>query len=107
MKTAGAFAVILPLLATVTAPGRAQSVTWPPSSAPTPLATLAKALSGNWQLQVHFEPARATGNKAIEGSGEESWSLGPGGIDLIEQEHIPSPYGETFLTGVIKSLGGS
>jgi hypothetical protein len=76
LKAAAAFAVTLTLLATLTAPGRAQSVTRPPSSAPTPLATLAKALSGNWQLQVHFEPASATGNKAIEGSGEESWSLG-------------------------------
>jgi hypothetical protein len=76
-------------------------VTRPASSAPTPLATLAKALSGKWQLQVRFEPAAGAGNKAIEGSGEESWSLGPGGIDIIEQEHIPSPDGETFLMGVI------
>ena len=27
--------------------------------------------------------------------------MGLGGIDIIEQEHIPSPYGEAFLTGVI------
>jgi hypothetical protein len=101
MNTPPAVAIILSLLAIVTATGRAQSVTRPASSAPTPLATLAKALSGKWQLQVRFEPASATGNKAIEGSGEESWSLGPGGIDIIEQEHIPSPYGETFLMGVI------
>jgi hypothetical protein len=99
-------------LAIVTATGRAQSVTRPASSVPTPLATLAKALSGKWQLQVRFEPAGGAGNKTIEGSGEESWSLGPGGIDLIEQEHIPSPYGEIFLMGVIwwdstkKQLGG-
>jgi hypothetical protein len=101
MKTPATVAIILPLLAIVTATGRAQSVTRPASSAPTPLATLAKALAGKWQLQVRFEPASVTGNKTIEGSGEESWSLGPGGIDLIEQEHIPSPYGETFLMGVI------
>ena len=100
MKTP-AVAIVLPLLAIMTATGRTQSVTRPGSAAPTPLATLAKALSGKWQLQVRFESAGVTGNKAIEGSGEESWSLGAGGIDLIEQEHIPSPYGETFLTGVI------
>ena len=101
MKTFAAVAITLPLLAIVTSTAHAQSVTPPALSAPTPLATLARALSGEWQLQVRFEPAPVTGNKAIEGSGEESWSLGPGGIDLIEQEHIPSPYGETFLMGVI------
>jgi hypothetical protein len=101
MKTPTTVAIVLTLLAIVSAAGRTQSVARPAVSAPTPLATLATALSGQWQLQVRFEPVSATGNKAIEGSGEESWSLGPGGIDLIEQEHIPSPDGETFLMGVI------
>ena len=101
MKTLTAVAITLPLLASVISTGRAQSVKPLGPSAPTPLATLAKALSGKWQLQVRFEPAGVTGSKAIAGSGEESWSLGPGGINLIEQEHIPSPYGQTFLMGVI------
>ena len=101
MKTPAIVAIILSLLAIVTATARVQSVTPPASSALSPLASLAKALSGKWQLQVRFEPASTTGNKTIEGSGEESWSVGPGGIDLIEQEHIPSPYGETFLMGII------
>jgi hypothetical protein len=101
MKTPAAVVIVLPLLVVVSATGRPQPGGPSASAAPTPLSTLAKALSGNWQLDVRFEPASVTGNKAIEGSGEESWSLGPGGIDLIEQEHIPSPYGDTFLMGLI------
>lgn len=101
MRTSATVVVILSLLAIVTATGRAQAVTRPTASSPMPLATLAKALSGKWQLHVRFEPASVTGTKAIEGSGEESWSVGPGGIDFIEQEHIPSPYGEMFVTGVV------
>jgi hypothetical protein len=50
---------------------------------------------------VRVEPASASGHAAIEGAGEESWSLGPGGIGLIEQEPIPSPSGDSFLLGVI------
>jgi hypothetical protein len=101
MKTPPAVVFVLPLLAVLSATGRPQSGGPSASSGPTPLSTLAKALSGKWQLDVRFEPTSVIGNKAIEGSGEESWSLGPGGIDLIEQEHIPSPYGDTFLMGLI------
>jgi hypothetical protein len=72
-----------------------------PRGAPAQLTTLAKALSGNWTLHVRFEASPLTGNKVIEGAGEESWSSGPGGINLIEQEHIPSPSGDSFLMGVL------
>jgi hypothetical protein len=71
------------------------------SRPPEQLTSLAKALSGNWSLQVRFEAAPSTGNKVIEGPGEESWTSGPGGINLIEQQHFPSPFGDTFLMGVI------
>lgn len=98
MKRVTAAAVIA-LLGIVPAPGHAQSAT--PAAASAPLSTLARALAGKWQLEVRFESVGATGNKAVSGSGEESWSSGPGGINLIEQEHIPSPYGDTFLMGVI------
>ena len=69
--------------------------------APNPLKALTQVLAGKWQLDVRFEATPSTGNKAIAGLGEESWSAGPGGITLIEQEHIPSPSGDTFLMGVI------
>jgi hypothetical protein len=100
MKAPATVGLVLSALAIATASGRAQPVTPPAFVAPTPLATLAKALSGKWQLHVRFEPSSATA-RAIEGSGAESWSPGPGGIGLIEQEHIPSPEGDAFLLGVI------
>ena len=78
-----------------------QSATKTPTSAPSPLRALSQALVGKWRLDVRFEAAPSTGNKVIAGAGEESWSTGPGDIALLEQEHIPSPYGDTFLMGVI------
>ena len=72
-----------------------------PAPARNPLQTLTLALAGKWKVDVRFDAAPSTGNKVIEGPGEESWSAGPGGITLIEQEHFPSPQGNTFLMGVI------
>ena len=66
-----------------------------------PLQALTRALAGKWKLDVHFEAVPAAGNKIVTGAGEESWSAGPGGITLVEQEHIPSPFGDSFLMGVI------
>ena len=80
---------------------RGQSAAQRATSTPSPLKALTAALVGKWQLDVRFEAAPSTGNKVVAGPGEESWSAGPGGITLIEQEHIPSPSGSTFLMGVI------
>jgi hypothetical protein len=82
-------------------PCRGQSAAEPATRSPGPLQTLTRALAGRWQLDVRFEAGPSTGNRVIEGPGEESWRAGPGGITLIEQEHIPSPSGDTFLMGVI------
>jgi hypothetical protein len=102
MRTTLALTVPALVLACASADCGAQGSGKPSTvSAPAQLTSLAKALSGNWALRVRFEASPVTGNKAIEGAGEESWSAGPGGIDLIEQEHIPSPSGDTFLMGVI------
>jgi len=65
-----------------------------------PLQSLIEALAGNWRLKVHFEPMNS-GDKAIDGAGEESWRAGLGNITLIEEEHIPTPRGSAFLLGVI------
>ena len=102
MKTSS-LVVASALLALVWAPVRcpAQSAPKPTPSARNPLPALARALAGKWKLEVRFEADPSAGNKAIEGTGEESWSVGPGGITLIEQEHIPSPQGDTFLMGII------
>ena len=83
-------------------PCRAQSAAKRATAAPNPLQALTRALGGKWQLDVRFEAAPSTGNKVIAGPGEESWSAGPGGITVIEQEHLlASPSGDTFLMGVI------
>lgn len=97
-----AAATALLALVSASAPCRSQSAATPPAHAPNPLQSLTRALAGNWQLDVRFEAVPSTGNKIIEGPGEESWSAGAGGITLIEQEHLPSsPFGDTFLMGVI------
>ena len=80
---------------------RGQTRSAEPSGAPNSLPSLTRALAGKWELDVRFEAVPATGNKVITGRGEEAWSAGPGAITLIEQEHIPSPSGDTFLMGVI------
>jgi hypothetical protein len=82
-------------------PCRAQSAAKRATPASNPLHALTQALAGKWKLDVRFEATPSTGNKVIAGPGEESWSAGPGGITLIEEEHIPSAYGDTFLMGVI------
>ncbi len=94
-------ATALLAVAWASSPGRAQSAGQRVTPAPNLLQVLTRALAGKWQLDVRFEAAPSTGNKVITGPGEESWSAGPGGITLVEQEHIPSPSGDAFLMGVI------
>ena len=87
--------------ASAAVPSHAQTTATSPASAAAPLQELSKALAGKWKLDVRFEADSASGMNAVEGTGEESWSAGPGGITLIEQEHIPSPQGDLFLMGLI------
>jgi hypothetical protein len=82
-------------------PCRGQSAAERATPAPDPLQALTRVLVGKWQLDVRYEATPFTSTKVIAGPGEESWSAGPGGITLIEQEHMPSPAGDTFLMGVI------
>ena len=88
-------------LAGSSVPCRAQSAATSAASDRNALREVTRALAGKWKLDVRFEAAPSTGNKVIEGPGEEWWSPGPGGITLIEREHFPSPQGDTFLMGVI------
>ena len=69
-------------------------------SPPPKLQSLIKALSGNWLLSVKFEPTSGMPN-GVTGTGEESWQQGPGGFTIIEEEHIPTPFGQTYLLAVI------
>ncbi len=102
MKTS-LLVVAIAMLASVwpTAACSAQSAAKPAAPAGNPLHALTQALAGKWKLDVRFEADPSAGKQAIEGPGEESWSAGPGGVTLIEQEHAPSPHGDTFLMGVI------
>jgi hypothetical protein len=88
-------------LAWVAIPCNAQSAATPAASPRAQLEQLTHALAGKWKLDVQFAADSASGTPATTGAGEESWSAGPGGITLIEQEVIPSPQGEIFLMGVI------
>jgi hypothetical protein len=92
------------------ATAKAQSLT----SAPQPsreIASLTKALSGEWSLSVKFEPNSSDPNGLVN-AGEETWRPGPGGFTLLEEEHLRMPDGDVFLLGIVwwntanKSLHG-
>lgn len=81
------------------------------SQPPTELQSIMKALSGRWSLSVKFEPNPEMPN-GFAANGEEIWRTGPGGYELLEEEHVPAPSGHVFLLGIIwwdnntKSLRG-
>jgi len=84
------------------------------TAAPQPsseLQSLTKALSGEWSLNVKFEPD-ATMPNGLANTGEETWRPGPGGFTLLEEEHLRMPEGDVFLLGIVwwntstKSLHG-
>ncbi|MBZ5652838.1 MAG: DUF1579 domain-containing protein [Acidobacteriia bacterium] len=73
------------------------------TAAPQPsseLQSLTKALSGEWSLNVKFEPD-ATMPNGLVNTGEETWRPGPGGFTLLEEEHLRMPQGEVFLLGIV------
>jgi hypothetical protein len=103
MKSVSKAALILLCLVSVfgisVCVAEAQSLT----SAPQPSAeiqSLTKALSGEWALNVKFEPAAEMPNGLIN-TGEESWRPGPGGVTLLEEEHLRMPQGDLFLLGIV------
>jgi len=89
---------------------KAQSLTSAPQPSPE-IASLTKALTGEWSLSVTFEPSTLAPNGLVN-TGEESWHPGPGGFTLLEEEHLRMPEGEVFLLGIVwwntatKSLHG-
>jgi hypothetical protein len=73
------------------------------TAAPQPsskLQALTKALSGEWSLNVKFEPSSSAPNGLVN-TGEETWRPGPGGFTLIEEEHLRMPEANLFLLGVV------
>ena len=82
-----------------TTSAKAQSLT----SAPQPsseIQSLAKALSGEWSLNVKFEPDAAMPH-GLSNTGEETWRSGPGGFTLLEEEHLRMPEGDLSLLGIV------
>jgi len=77
----------------------AQSLTSAPQPS-TELQSLTKALSGEWSLNVKFEPD-ATMPNGLVNTGEETWRPGPGGFTLLEEEHLRMPQSEVFLLGIL------
>jgi len=88
----------------------AQSLTSAPQPSPE-IRSLTKALTGEWSLNVKFEP-NASAPNGLANTGEETWRPGPGGFTLLEEEHLRMPEGDLFLLGVLwwntatKSLHG-
>ena len=89
---------------------KAQSLTSAPQPSPE-IASLTKALTGEWSLSVKFEP-NASAPNGLTNTGEETWRPGPGGFTLLEEEHLLMPEGDLFLLGIVwwnsatKSLHG-
>lgn len=77
----------------------AQSLTSAPQPA-SELQSLTKALSGNWSLNVTFQPSPSSPNAVIK-TGEETWRPGPGGSTFLEEEHLRMPEGDLLLLGVV------
>jgi hypothetical protein len=70
------------------------------SSQATPeMQTLIKAFSGRWSLQLKLEPSTAMPS-GIEGTGEETWHAGPGGITLTDEEVFTVGSGTTIVVGL-------
>ena len=75
------------------------------------MASLIKALSGHWALQVKFEPNPEM-PKGGTSTGEETWHSAIGGLALLEEERMSTPAGDISLLGIIwwdakaKSLHG-
>jgi hypothetical protein len=72
-------------------------------SAPQPspeIASLTKALTGEWSLSVKFEPSASAPN-GLTNTGEETWRPGPRGFTLLEEEHLRIPGNDLFLLGIL------
>ena len=64
------------------------------------LASLIKALSGRWSLQVKFEPSSEMPN-GLATTGEETWHPAIGGLTFLEEERVSTPAGDLSLLGVM------
>lgn len=60
--------------------------------------SLVKALKGRWEtLLYHGNPVESGSAQDAADHGEEIWRTGPGGLTLIEEEHVASRDGDQYV----------
>jgi hypothetical protein len=84
----------------------AQSNASAPGTPKDELQRIGNSLSGNWILKVKFGPTARSPN-GIEGSGEETWHLTPGGLLLIDEESFTAGSTKMQLVGLFWADGVS
>lgn len=61
-------------------------------------ASLVKALKGRWETLVYHEvPQGGVAPQEAADHGEQVWRTGPGGLTLMEEEHIASRGGDQYV----------
>ncbi len=61
-------------------------------------ASLVKTLKGRWETQVYQDdPKAGAAPQAAADHGEQVWRTGPGGLTLMEEEHIASRDGDQYV----------
>jgi len=86
-------------------PSSATTATTPSAPAPSTgevvasnFASLVKALNGRWKTLVYQEePQGGTAAQEAAAHGEQVWRTGPGGLTLMEEEHIASRDGDQYV----------
>jgi hypothetical protein len=61
-------------------------------------ASLVNALKGRWQTLIYRgDPKGSVSAQEAPDHGEQVWRTGPGGLTLIEEEHVASSGGDQYL----------
>jgi hypothetical protein len=63
------------------------------------MQSLIKALSGRWSLKLKFESKDAPAG--VEGSGEETWHAGPGGLIFTDEEVFSAGPQTMIVVGIV------
>lgn len=95
------------VIVAVDLPSDAIAETPPPRALPTAevgasdFASLAKALKGRWQTLVYRgDPQGSVVSQEAPDHGEQVWRSGPGGLTLIEEEHVASRDGDQYVLAI-------
>jgi len=89
--------ICLPSDAAVTETAPPKAVSTGEAVAPD-FASLVKALKGKWQTLVYYQdPQGSVSPQEAADHGEQIWRTGPGGLTLMEEEHIASRGGDQYV----------